>query len=96
MRKLNKLWKLRKKADWNRIAQIGFDVIGAFGIIIIFCAKEFSKNSLSPKAQMVMYLIIGIEALALCRIGSKYYRYMEREAIKEQQKESRRVMKSAS
>lgn len=96
MRKLNKLWKLRKRADMYRIAQYAFDVVGFFGIVIVFCAKEFSKNSLSPKAQMILYIIAGIEAMALCWIGNKHYSYIERDAIKNQREESRRVMKSAS
>lgn len=97
MRKLNKLWKLRKRADMYRIAQYAFDVLGFLGIVTVFCAKEFAKVSLQPKLQMALYLIIGVLLLMLCWIGNKHYILMEEEAIKEQREESRRVIrKSAS
>ena len=96
MRKLNKLWKLRKESDKYRLMQYLCDAIGFGGIVIAFFAKKLSEASLDPWIQMILYLIIGALAIALCRIGSKHYSYMEREAIKEQREESRRVMKSAS
>lgn len=96
-KKLSRLWQLRKRADWNRLAQYGYDVLGFLGIVTVFCAKEFAKMSLQPKLQVLLYLIIGALLLVLRWIGNKHYTLMEEIAIKEQREESRRVIrKSAS
>lgn len=96
-KRLSRVWKLRKRADWNRLAQYGFDAIGFVGLIVVFCAKEFAKMSLEPDLQMWLYLIIGVLLLWFRWLGVKHYRYMEQEAIREQREESRRVIrKSAS
>lgn len=96
MRKLSRLWKLRKKSDMYRLKQYGCDAIWFFGMLTLFYAKKLSEASLEPVIQMALYMIMGVLAMAFSHVVHKHYRYMEREAIKEQREESRRVMKSAS
>lgn len=93
MRKLSKIWKIRKESDKYRLMKYGYDLLGVIGFFVMV-AEEPGET---PMEILVLRLMIGMLLIWLCYLGNRYYTQKELEAIKEQRRESRRVIrKSAS
>lgn len=91
-RKLSKIWKIRKESDRYRLMKYGYDLLGVIGFFVLV-GEEPGEPSMEILA---LRAVIGMLLVWISFIGNRYYRHMERDAIREQRAEARRAMKSAS
>lgn len=79
---------IRKQSDKYRVMQFAYDFLGVIGVLTMLVAKL--SNILLMQERL--YIVIGALLLWICVIGNRYYSFLERESIKEERKEARRLL----